>query len=87
MSVTSLDSRISPLSGRFSDSRITTADAFLVVAWTALTALFVAYAIAESSVGALLLAAAVLTQVWHAWSDVSSREVNDVRDQLAPQSL
>jgi len=48
---------------------------------------FVVYAISESSLGALALAALVLTQVWHAWSNVSSRRLNDVRDQLAPQQL
>jgi hypothetical protein len=87
MSVSSLDTRIAPLSGRFSDTRITTADLFQMVAWAALAVVFVVYAISESSLGALALAALVLTQVWHAWSNVSSRRLNDVRDQLAPQQL
>ena len=87
MSVSSLDTRISPLSGRFSDTRITAADLFQMVAWAALTVVFVVYAISENSIGALVLAALVLTQVWHAWSNVSARRVNDVRDRLAPQSL
>jgi hypothetical protein len=86
MSVSSLDSRIAPLSGRFSDTRITAADLFMMVAWAALAVVFVVYAIAESSIGAGVLAALVLTQVWHAWSSVS-RRLNDVRDALAPQQL
>jgi hypothetical protein len=87
MSVSSIDPRIAPLSGRFSDTRITTADLFLMVAWAALAVVFVVYAISESSLGALALAALVLTQVWHAWSNVSSCRLNDVRDRLAPQEL
>ena len=87
MSVSSIDNRISPLGGRFSDTRITAADLFQMVAWAALAVVFVVYAISESSLGALALAALVLTQVWHAWSNVSSRRLNDVRDRLAPQEL
>ena len=87
MSVSSIDNRISPLGGRFSDTRITAADLFQMVAWAALAVVFVVYAISESSIGALALAALVLTQVWHAWSNVSSRPLNDARDQLAPQQL
>jgi len=87
MSVSSLDSRIAPLSGRFSDTRITAADLFMMVAWAALAVVFVAYAIAESSIGSAALAVLVLTQVWHSWSNVSSRRLNDVRDALAPQQL
>jgi hypothetical protein len=87
MSVSSIDNRISPLGGRFSDTRITAADLFQMVAWAALTVVFVVYAISENSLGALVLAALVLTQVWHAWSNVSSRRLNDVRDRLAPQQL
>jgi hypothetical protein len=87
MSVSSLDSRIAPLSGHFSDTRLTTADLFQMVAWAALAVVFVVYAISESSLGALALAALVLTQVWHAWSNVSSRRLNDVRDRLAPPQL
>ena len=87
MSVSSLDTRIAPLSGRFSDSHVTAADLFQMVAWAALAVVFVVYAISESSLGALALAALVLTQVWHAWSNASSRRLNDARDQLAPQQL
>ena len=87
MSVSPIDSKIAPRSGRFSDTRITAADLFQMVAWAALAVVFVVYAISESSLGSLVLAALVLTQVWHAWSNVASRRVNDVRDRLAPQSL
>jgi hypothetical protein len=87
MSVSSIDLRIAPLSGRFSDTGITTADLFLMVAWAALAVVFVVYAISESSLGALALAALVLTQSWHAWSNVASRRLNDVRDRLAPREL
>ena len=85
MSVSSLDPRISPLSGKISDSRITAADLLQVALWTALAVVFVAFAISESSIGAALLAVLVLTQVWHAWSTARTRRVNDVRDGLAPQ--
>ena len=87
MSVSSLDSMIAPLSGRFSDTRITAADLFMMVAWAALAVVFAVYAITETSIGAAVLAAFVLTQVWHSWSSVSSRRLNDVRDALAPQQL
>jgi hypothetical protein len=85
MSVTSLDPRISPLSGRISDSRITPADLVQVALWAALAAAFVVFAITESSIGSALLAVLVLTQVWHAWSSATARRLNDVRDGLAPE--
>lgn len=85
MSVSSFDTRIAPLSGHFSDTRLTATDLFMMVAWAALAVVFVVYAISESSLGSLVLAALVLSQVWHAWSNASSRRLNDVRDRLAPQ--
>jgi cytochrome b len=87
MSVSSIDSKIAPRSGRFSDTRITPADVFQMVAWAALTAVLFGYAIADGSIGALVLGALVLTQVWGAWSSAASRQANDVRDKLAPQEL
>lgn len=85
MSVSSLDPKISPLSGRISDSRITPADLLQVVLWAALAAVFVVYAIAESSLGAGVLAVLVAGQAWHSWSGAKARGLNSLRDALAPQ--
>jgi hypothetical protein len=87
MSVSSIETKIAPLSGRFSDSRITPADLFQTVAWAALTAVFFAYAIADSSIGAAILGLLVLTQVWAAFSSARSRELNPTQDTLVPAEL
>jgi hypothetical protein len=66
-------------------SNPTPADVFQTIAWAALTAVMFGYAIAQGSIGALILGAATLVQTWHAWTSASERPVNDARDGLIPQ--
>jgi hypothetical protein len=87
MSVSSIDTTFRPHSARFSDSRVTLADVFQIVAWAALTAVAFGYAIAESSIGAALLGVLLLTQVFTAWSSARSRELNPTHDTLVPAEL
>ena len=87
MSVSSIDTKISPLSGRFSDTAATPADLVMVVAWVALTAVLFGYAIVDGSIGALVLGALVLTQVWSAWSSIATRVLNPTHDDLVPNEL
>jgi hypothetical protein len=87
MSVSSIETKIAPLSGRFPDSRVSSADLVQIVAWAALTVVFLAYAIAESSIGAAVFGALVLTQVYAAWTNAHSRELNPTQDTLVPAEL
>ena len=64
----------------------TPADLFQTIAWAALTVVFLAYAIAESSLGALGVAAALVVQTWRAWT-ASSERVEGEPLRFAPQQL
>ena len=64
----------------------TPADLFQTIAWAALTVVFLAYAIAESSIGALVIGAALLVQTWHAWTASSERAEGEPHG-VAPQEL
>jgi hypothetical protein len=64
----------------------TPADLFQTIAWAALTAVIFAYAIADGSIGALVLGALTLVQTWHAWTS-SSRDAQDQPQRFAPQQL
>jgi len=50
------------------------AGAAMTLLWTVLTVVLFGYAIAESSLGALVLGALTLVQTWRAWSDAASHE-------------
>jgi hypothetical protein len=64
----------------------TPADLFQTVAWAALTVVFLAYAIADGTIGALVVAAVLLVQTWHAWTASEQRAERESLD-FAPQSL
>jgi hypothetical protein len=66
-------------------SNHTPADVFQTIAWAALSAVIFGYAIAQGSLGALVLGALTLVQTWHAWTGGSQRLVNDAQDKLVPQ--
>jgi hypothetical protein len=55
------------------------AAAFQTIAWVALTAIFFGYALAEGSVGALVLGALTLVQTWHAWTSRDEVEAAPLR--------
>jgi hypothetical protein len=64
----------------------TPADIFQTIAWAALTAVILGYAIADGSIGALILGAVTLVQTWHAWTSAADR--SDAESQrFAPQQL
>ena len=73
MSVSSIDSKIAP-PRRGLDSSLTAADAAMIVAWAALTVILVAYAIAEGSIGAIVLAALTAFGGWTAWRGAAERD-------------
>jgi hypothetical protein len=73
MSVSSIDTKTAP-ARRGPDSHLTTADTTLIVAWAALTVVLVAYAIAEGSIGAIVLAALTTLQSWNAWRGAVQRD-------------
>jgi hypothetical protein len=55
----------------FSDH--TPADLFQTIAWAALTAVLMGYAVAQGSIGALILGAVTLVATWHAWTAPAER--------------
>jgi hypothetical protein len=64
----------------------TSAEILQTIAWAALTAVLFGYAIAEGSIGALVIGALTLVQTWHAWT--SSPESPEVEAQrFAPMQL
>jgi hypothetical protein len=73
MSVSSIDTKIAP-ARRGRDSHLTPADTALIVAWAALTVILVAYAIAEGSIGAIVLAVLTTLQAWNAWRGAAQRD-------------
>jgi hypothetical protein len=70
-----------------SSARHTPADIFQTIAWAALTAVLFGYAIADGTIGALVLGALTLVQTWRAWT-VSSEAVAEAKhERFAPHSL
>jgi hypothetical protein len=63
----------------------TPADLLQTIAWAALTAVLLGYAIAEGTVGALVLGAATLVLTWHAWTHSAAQDTDEPR--FAPQQL
>jgi hypothetical protein len=65
----------------------TAADVFLTVAWAALTAVLLGYAIADGTIGALVLGVVTLVQTWRSWT-ASSRPLAETQpERFAPHSL
>jgi hypothetical protein len=64
----------------------TPADLFQTLAWAALTAVILGYAIADGTIGALVLGLVTLVQTWHAWTS-SAQRADAASQRFAPQQL
>ena len=65
----------------------TPADIVQTIAWAALTAVLLGYAIADGGLGALVLGAVTLVQAWRAWTSSSEAVAQAKPERFAPHSL
>jgi hypothetical protein len=70
-----------------SSAHHTPADLFQTIAWAALTAVLFGYAIADGTLGALVLGALTLVQTWRAWTASSELVAEAKPERFAPHSL